>query len=340
MKKESSAGAVIFFQKGKKREYLLLNYLGGHWGFPKGHIEFGENPIKTAIREIKEETGLDVKIIPGFERKITYSFRHKGEFVIKDVVFYLARAKSQRVRLSKEHKGYVWLPYKPAFDLITYEKDIIKSAENFLSKKSYGFTLIEILIVIFMILILFSVTAQIFKPAAYLRKTRDIKRLADLQALDVALKTYLTATTSPNLGPANKGVDESSSTIFISVPFDKEDVRNLTISSGTKTYYFSQASSSEYFKNNGQGWLPVNLSVLPYPPLFAYPVDPINSYNKKFFYSYVFKRASSTYEINTNLEYENYKKGGLEDKTSNDAGDNPNILEIGTDKTLMPNNLY
>jgi prepilin-type N-terminal cleavage/methylation domain-containing protein len=340
MKKESSAGAVIFFQKGKKREYLLLNYLGGHWGFPKGHIELSENPIKTAIREIKEETGLDVKIIPGFEKKITYSFRHKGEFVIKDVVFYLAKAKSQRVRLSKEHKGYVWLPYKPAYDLITYEKEIIKSAENFLNKKSYGFTLIEILIVISMILILFSVTTQIFKPAAYLRKTRDIKRLADLQALDVALKTYLTATTSPNLGPANKGVDETSPTIFISVPFDKEDKRSQTIVWNAKTYYFSQASSSEYFKNNGQGWLPVNLSILPYPPLFAYPVDPINSYNKKFFYSYVFKRSNSTYEINANLEYENYKRGGIEDKTSNDAGDNLNILEIGNDKTLMPNNLY
>jgi prepilin-type N-terminal cleavage/methylation domain-containing protein len=340
MKKESSAGAVIFFQKGKKREYLLLNYLGGHWGFPKGHIELNENPIKTAIREIKEETGLDVKIIPGFERKITYSFRHKGEFVIKDVVFYLAKAKSQRVRLSKEHKGYVWLPYKSAYNLITYEKDIIKSAENFLNRKSYGFTLIEILIVISMILILFSVTAQIFKPTAYLKKTRDIKRLADLQALDVALKTYLTATTSPDLGPANKGVDEASPTIFISVPFDKEDVRSQTIVWNAKTYYLSQASSSEYFKNNGQGWLPVNLSVLPYPPLFAYPADPINSYNKKFFYSYVFKKASSTYEINANLEYENYKQGGIEDKTSNDAGDNLNIFEIGNDKTLMPNNLY
>jgi bis(5'-nucleosidyl)-tetraphosphatase len=340
MKKESSAGAVIFFQKGKKREYLLLNYLGGHWGFPKGHIELNENPIKTAIREIKEETGLDVKIIPGFERKITYSFRHKGEFVIKDVVFYLAKAKSQKVRLSKEHKGYVWLPYKSAYNLITYEKDIIKSAENFLNKKNYGFTLIEILIVISMILILFSVTTQIFKPAAYLRKTRDIKRLADLQALDVALKTYLIATTSPNLGPTNTGIDEASPMIFISVPFDKEDVRSQTIVWNAKTYYFSQASSSEYFKNNGQGWLPVNLSILPYPPLSAYPVDPINSYNKKFFYSYVFKKASSTYEINANLEYENYKQGGFEDKTSNDAGDNPNILEIGNDKTLMPNNLY
>jgi prepilin-type N-terminal cleavage/methylation domain-containing protein len=340
MKKESSAGAVIFFQKGKKREYLLLNYLGGHWGFPKGHIEFGENPIKTALREIKEETGLDVKIIPGFERKITYSFRHKGEFVIKDVIFYLAKAKSQRVKLSKEHKGYVWLSYRDAYNLITYEKDIIESAEKFLNKKSYGFTLIEILIVISMILVLFALSAQIFKPAAYSRKTRDIKRLNDLQNLNVALRAYLIATTSPNLGPANKGVDEASSTIFISVPFDKEDVRNLTISSGTKTYHFSQASSNEYFKNDGNGWLPVNLSLLPYPPLFAYPVDPINSYNKRFFYSYVFKRANSTYEINARLEYENYKQGGAEDKTSNDDGDNPNIFEIGNDKTLMPNNLY
>jgi prepilin-type N-terminal cleavage/methylation domain-containing protein len=344
MKKESSAGAVIFFQRGKKREYLLLNYLGGHWGFPKGHIELNENPIKTAIREIKEETGLNVKIIPGFERKITYSFWHKGEFVIKDVVFYLAKAKSQKVRLSTEHKGYVWLPYKSAYDLITYEKNILKSAEIFLNKirgsLRRGFTLTEILIVLSMILILLAITLQSFKPASYLRKTRDTKRLADLQALDVALKTYLISTTSPNLGPANKGIDESNPTIFISVPFDKEDIRSQTIVWNSKTYYFSQASSSEYFKNNGQGWLPVDLSFLPYPPLFSYPADPINSYSKKFFYSYVFKRSSSTYEINVKLEYENYKRGGAVDKVSTDAGDNPDIYEIGNDKTLMPNNLY
>jgi len=341
MKKESSAGAVVFYQKNKKREYLLLNYLGGHWGFPKGHIELHENPIKTAIREIKEETGLDVKIIKGFERKITYSFRHREEFVIKDVVFYLAKAKSQKVRISKEHKGYVWLPYKFAYNLITYEKDILKSAEFFLNKiqtKRQGFTLIEVLIVISMILVLFAITLQIFKPAAYLRKTRDIKRISDLQALDVALKTYLISTSSPNLGPITKSVDEASSTIFISVPFDKEDIRNQTLVWNTKTYYFSQASSTEYFKNNGSGWLPVDISTLVYPPLFAYPTDPLNSYNKKFFYSYVFKRTNLTYEINANLEYEGYKGAGK--RTDNDGGDNPNILEVGNDKRLMPNNLY
>lgn len=341
MKKESSAGAVIFYQKGRKREYLLLNYLGGHWDFPKGHIELYENPIKTTLREIKEETGLEVKILKGFERKVTYSFKHRGEFVIKDVIFYLAQAKNQKVRLSKEHKGYVWLSYEKAFELITFNKEILKDAENFLRKKfAQGFTLIELMVVLAMILVLISITSQIFNPSAYLKKTRDNKRIADLKAIDIALKTYLTVTSSPNLGPTNKGADEASSTIFISVPFDKEDVRNQTLVWNSKTFYFSQASSTEFFKNDGNGWLPVNLSSLSYQPLFAYPYDPINSYQLKLFYSYVFKRANSTFEVNTNLEYEGYKYNGNEDKTSTDAGDNPNILEIGTDKTLMPNNLY
>ncbi len=134
MKKESSAGAVIFFEKGNKREYLLLNYIGGHWGFPKGHIELHENPIETTKREIKEETNLDIKIIKGFERKISYSFYHKGEYIIKDVIFYLAKAYSQKVILSEEHKGYVWLPFNKAYQLITFEKDILKDAELFLNK--------------------------------------------------------------------------------------------------------------------------------------------------------------------------------------------------------------
>jgi len=355
MKKEHSSGAVIFFQKGKKREYLLLNYLGGHWGFPKGHIELHENPIKTAIREIKEETGLDVQIIQGFERKITYSFYHKGEYVIKDVIFYLAKAKSQRVRLSEEHKGYVWLDFKSAYKLITYEKGILKSAENFLNslkpkakrglalpkhKAEMGFTLIELLVVLAMILVLFAITLQAFKPEAYLRKTRDIKRIGDLKAIDMALKIYLTATTSPNLGPANKGVNESSPTIFISVPFNKEDIRSTTMSWNSKTYYFAQVSSTEVYKNDGNGWIPIDLSLLPYPPLFAYPVDPINSYNKKLFYSYVFNRASSTFEVNAKLEFEGYKLNGLEDKVSTDGGDNSNIYEVGNNLNLMPNNLY
>lgn len=54
------AGGCIFNEKGE----VLLQKRGGSgkWGFPGGAIELGETPEMAAIREIKEETGLDVQI--------------------------------------------------------------------------------------------------------------------------------------------------------------------------------------------------------------------------------------------------------------------------------------
>jgi 8-oxo-dGTP pyrophosphatase MutT (NUDIX family) len=134
MKKETSAGIIVFYQNKKEREYLLLNYLGGHWDFPKGHIELGEEPLKTAIRELKEETSLEVKIIKNFQKSIIYNFKHKGEFIIKEVIFFLGRSYNKRVILSEEHRGYLWLPYQEAVKLITFNKRLLIEAENFLKK--------------------------------------------------------------------------------------------------------------------------------------------------------------------------------------------------------------
>jgi len=136
MRKEYSAGAIIFYQDKKEREYLLLNYSSKtrHWEFPRGHIELNEDPLRATLREIKEETGLKVKIIKGFEENMFFHFRDKGELVIKEVKFYLAQAFTRKVILSDEHRGYVWLPFKLAIKLLTFDepKFILKKAERFL----------------------------------------------------------------------------------------------------------------------------------------------------------------------------------------------------------------
>ena len=55
---EKSCGAVVYCQKGNDIKYLLACEHGGYWVFPKGHMEAGESEYDTALREVKEETGL------------------------------------------------------------------------------------------------------------------------------------------------------------------------------------------------------------------------------------------------------------------------------------------
>ncbi len=133
-----SAG-VVLFRQGKKREYLLLRYEAGHWDFPKGMFEKGEKDSKkVALRELKEETGISrAKLIPGFKETIKFMYTWKGEKVLKYVVFYLAQTKQKKVKISWEHKGYVWLSYEGAVKKATYinAKNVLRKAEKWLNVK-------------------------------------------------------------------------------------------------------------------------------------------------------------------------------------------------------------
>ena len=135
---ERSAGAVIFHQKKDAPEYLLLHYTARHWDLPKGHIENGEKQKEAAKREVKEETGLeDIEFSPGFEETIKYFYKREGRNFFKVVVFFLAEAKTKKVKISYEHQGFKWLPYEKALKQLTFKnaKEIIKKANNFLSRK-------------------------------------------------------------------------------------------------------------------------------------------------------------------------------------------------------------
>jgi bis(5'-nucleosidyl)-tetraphosphatase len=133
---ERSAGAVIFWIKYPRDvNFLLLKYSAGHWDFPKGNIENGEDETQAAYREIREETGIEnVVFMKGFEKKVTYNYRREQNLVRKEVIFFLAKANSQRVILSNEHIAYSWNKFDNALAKLTYRtaKDILINANNFL----------------------------------------------------------------------------------------------------------------------------------------------------------------------------------------------------------------
>ena len=134
MKTERSAGAIVF-RKDKEPVYLLLQYQAKHWDFPKGNIEKGETDQETVKREIEEETGIkDIEIIKDFKEKIQYYFKFEGELINKTVIFYLAKTKTEKVKLSFEHIGSIWLPYDKAIEKLTFKnaKEILENAHKFL----------------------------------------------------------------------------------------------------------------------------------------------------------------------------------------------------------------
>ena len=142
MEKEKSAGAVIFKPGKRGNKYLLLHYEAGYWDLPKGHVEKNESEEETARREVKEETGIEnIAILRGFKEKIHYFYRFEGKLLSKDVVFFLARADQEDVKISFEHMGFEWLSFDEALERLTYKnaKEILKKANKFLSRnKSLG----------------------------------------------------------------------------------------------------------------------------------------------------------------------------------------------------------
>ncbi|MEM3030141.1 MAG: bis(5'-nucleosyl)-tetraphosphatase [Candidatus Micrarchaeia archaeon] len=132
---EFSSGAIVFRREGGQILYLILHYEEGHWDFPKGKIEKGESVEETARREIAEETGItDVEFVPGFREKLKYFFRREGKTVAKTVYFQLAETKQKEVKLSFEHIGFEWLPFKKALEKLTFEnaKRLLEKSNSFL----------------------------------------------------------------------------------------------------------------------------------------------------------------------------------------------------------------
>ena len=138
MPTEKSCGAVIFKRSKDGIKYLLLHYEAGHWDFPKGNQEKNETEKQAALREIKEETGIeDVEFVNGFREVIKYFYKKDKETIFKEVVFFLAQSAKEHVKLSFEHIGYAWMSYEHAYKKLTYNnsKDLLRKANQSLQHK-------------------------------------------------------------------------------------------------------------------------------------------------------------------------------------------------------------
>lgn len=136
MRFEKSCGAVVYNIVNNNIEFLIIKHSSGeHWGFPKGHVEALESERETALREIKEETGLSVEIIQEFIYRMKYSPKAS---IVKEVVYFLAKSDDREVLCQiSEISEFKWLTLKEAIKVVTHEnsRKLLREAYFFIKDK-------------------------------------------------------------------------------------------------------------------------------------------------------------------------------------------------------------
>jgi len=136
-KTEKSAGFLIFRRNCTMRYLFLKNK--GRFDVPKGLQQPGEDDLTSALRELKEETGItDAIVIPSFKKTSRYFYRWGGSLVKKEVAFFLAESKSGDIRVSEEHDGYTWMTKDEVLVNVRYQnlKELVEEADRILRSKS------------------------------------------------------------------------------------------------------------------------------------------------------------------------------------------------------------
>ena len=142
MENAVSCGGVVIF-RGK---ILLLykNYRNKYegWVLPKGTVEAGEEFKETALREVKEETGVDASIVK-YVGKSQYNFTVPEDMVHKEVHWYLMTADNYHSKPQREEffvdSGYY--KFHEIYHLLRFanEKQIVEKAyQEYLELRSAG----------------------------------------------------------------------------------------------------------------------------------------------------------------------------------------------------------
>lgn len=126
---------TILYKKSNNKILYAIFYRNSHpiWQFISGGGENNENPIKTVIREIKEETSLTIErkrvkqldsrtTIPVLNITGRYTWGPKV-YVIPEYTFAVEILSDDNIRLSSEHKEYKWVEYDEAMNKLKYDSN-------------------------------------------------------------------------------------------------------------------------------------------------------------------------------------------------------------------------
>lgn len=138
---EIACGVIVVFKEKDENLFLILqhNNKDGSWSFPKGHMEKDENTLETALRELREESGImriDILDIPIINEE--YEVIRKGITHLKINKYFVGYVLNKNVDIDKsEIVNYKWVTYKEAVDtFLSFQNtraEVLQKVKKYLS---------------------------------------------------------------------------------------------------------------------------------------------------------------------------------------------------------------
>ncbi len=187
------------------------------------------------------------------------------------------------------------------------------------TKKS--FTLVELMIVIAILAILSAIVIFALNPSELFKKSRDSRRITDIQTLYKGISFMESWNTS--------GITYgTSTTVYLSLPDSSTTCSSYSLPTLPTGYTYNCVTSTNLRKADSTGWIPIDFTVAnDNKYITSLPIDPINDIN--YYYSY---NPGGSFEVNALLESNEY----ITKFSLNDGGDSFNSYENGSSLTDMP----